>query len=121
MASIYQKLQPTADRLMKKYTQGNGVIIVPGEPTWTPWDPEPGEPKEHSFDYVKAKASMMYQYKNDSRVEETDLLIIASKMEVVPEIGQSVKLNEDEYQIVMVDPATLVDGSPMIYWMALRG
>ena len=82
MASIYQKV--TTDRLtdlMKKIHREMALLLYLVNPLGCLGIQNPAKPKEHSFDYVKAKASMMYQYKNDSRVEETDLLIIASKME----------------------------------------
>lgn len=120
MTSIYGRLQPKADRLMAKFTQGAGILVVAGEKTGPDWNPVAGEPTEHPFNYTKAKSSLMFKYREDSRIEESDLLIIASRMVVVPKLKDQVKLDGVVYQIVMVDPATLVQGKPMVYRLALR-
>lgn len=118
--SLYSKAGKTADRLMAKYTQGKGVLVVPGAVSGDEWDPVYSDPVEVPFNYTKASQSEMFKYVANSLITETDLLIIASQMDATPETGMAVSLDGVEYTLIHCDPATLVKGLPIVWRFGLR-
>lgn len=118
--SIYDQLQPTADRLMSQFTQGAGILLGAGETTGPAWNPQPGEPTTHPFSFTKMAGRMLQQYRDGGYITETDIGIIASRMDVEPVLSDRVTLDGVEYQVVMADLATLVQGKPMVWRLGLR-
>ena len=118
--SIYQHGTKLSKRLMKKFTQGSGVLIIPGKPTGSPLNPMPGTPEEHPFDFTLIQGGALYQFKTDLFVPETDIMVTTSPIAATPKAGHLVTLNGNDYQIVDSTPATLDPDSPIVGRLTLR-
>jgi len=118
--SIYQRGTSLSKRLMKKFTQGSGVLIIPGEPTGSPLNPIPGTPEEYAFDFTLIQGGALYRFKTDLFVPETDIMITTSPITATPKAGYIVTLNGDSYQVVDSTPATLDPDNPIVWRLTLR-
>ena len=118
--SIYQRGTKLSKRLMKKFTQGAGVLIIPGEPTGSSLNPMPSTPEEHSFDFTLIQGGALYQFKTDLFVPETDIMVTTSSIAATPKAGHLVTLNGDSYQVVDSTPATLDPDNPIVWRLTLR-
>ena len=118
--SIYQRGTKLSKRLMKKFTQGAGALIIPGEPTGSPLNPMPGTPEEHAFDFTLIQGGALYRFKTDLFVPETDIMVTTSPIAATPKAGHLVTLNGDSYQVVDSTPATLDSDNPIVWRLTLR-
>ncbi len=116
---IYNRAQKTAERLLKQYSQGEGVLYAVTQ-GGTPWEPTAGAEVMHRFDYAKAPAGMMQTYRDSGSIVQDDLLITAAGLREAPQLGQRVTLDGVSYQIIMADPATLKAGAPVVWRLGLR-
>ena len=115
--SIYDRLRPTASRLLRNFKQGQIQYRYTGEPTGDPWAPVPGAAVTADLDATANGVAQ--EYVDGSLVLATDLQVTAAVFGVVPTLSGELLIDGKTMQIVRVIPLPAA-GSPVAWRLIVR-
>ena len=117
--SFYPRMRSTAQRLISKYNQGTANYNHPSGKA-TPFTPGVTY-TSYLVNLVQAPTGKKEYYEKGGHIQAADTLVAVAPFAIRPTIDGTLTLNDEEYQIVMVDsPTALPTGQKIVYFLGLR-
>ena len=121
MSGIYDDMQSALAYEVENFSsQGALVYLEAGAATGPDWNPQPGADIAHDCNGWNITGDKRNKYIAGGFVQSSDVLLSVVPFGIEPTLDGRMSINGVEHQIVMVDPATINIGSPVVWRIGCR-